>query len=184
MLVSYLGILGSVIGIVYGLYFANIYFFMFFTNWCMIIHLITFVQIVIGNAKSEFTRKLLIVSWSLGWVVTIMFWIYVYPLFTGPLPPMWNLILCHGLIHLGIVDVFLKSQIKIEKNDVAWPLIVALVYIFVAVLPLKYLAGIIIYPLFFDEVGPTIGILIGNISICTLTFYSGFYVLRPKGKKI
>jgi hypothetical protein len=121
---------------------------------------VTLLSFILLNKYPELKRKLLITSWTAGWVVTIMFWCLVYPLTadTGKLLPLYHLLSTHGGVHIFIVWTFLKSSINVRIDDVLWPIGFSMAYLFLVTVPLKF-AGITIYPLFLEEFWPTIGIM-------------------------
>ena len=111
-----------------------------------------------------------------------MFWLYVYQhLDPKLLPPVLHYTSTHGGIHLLIVKEFFKSKITVKLEDFRWALLIAIMYLFCAILPLKY-AGVIIYPHFFDKLLPTIAIIFGTLIIFTLSFLSGFYLSNNNQK--
>jgi hypothetical protein len=177
-----LGLFIALVNLVFSLYFIKLKFFIFLTCWCLVIHTVTLYRVNFGLEKEELTRKLLIVSWTIGWVVTIMFWVYIFPIIDGKLlPPVWNYVCTHGLIHIFIVAYLYENKIHIEIQDFKWPFLLSMIYMFLMVLPLKYF-GIIIYPMFFDELVPTLVILLGSTILGFSTFFLGYSTLNTKKK--
>ena len=93
--------------------------------------------------------------------------------------PLWFNISIHGGIHLIIVREFFNNDIIIQHKDVRGPFLIAILYLLCIAVPLKYF-GIIIYPLFFDEILPTIVIIIGGFTVVYLSFLSGYYLINKK----
>ena len=165
-----------------GVHFLGPRFFIYLTNWTLLLHMFALLSLCLQKKKSELQRNLLIVSWTMGWVITIMFWVYIFPIIDlNLLPPVWHYVSTHGGVHLFIVYEFLNSNLHLEKKDFKWPILMMLSYLFLMVLPLKSY-GIIIYPLFFDEVIATISILLGSFLVLGIAFYTGIYSLSKKKK--
>ena len=167
----------------YGIhYFGIALFFYFFTNWGLIIETFTLLSLCFKNSSNSLIRIMLITSWTLGWMVSLMFWLYVYQTIDrNKLPPFWHYSSTHGGVHLLIVKEFFNSGIIAKPGDYRWPLSIILFYLFCTVLPLKYV-GVIIYPYFFDELLSTIAIILGAVAILILSFLSGFYLSKKKKK--
>ena len=73
-----------------GLYFLNVALLVFISGWTLILHLASFIIIALSKTINKATERLLITSWSLGWMVTVMFWVYVFPnVDLKMLPPAW-----------------------------------------------------------------------------------------------
>ena len=165
-----------------GLQFFKLKFFIFITDWALVLQLVAFIRLGMSDKINEFNRRLLIMSWSIGWMISLMFWIYIFPIVNlKELPPAWHYISTHGGVHGFFVYEFLQSTIKISKADFKWPVLVLVIYFFFMVLPLKFV-GITIYPLFFEEVIPTVVILLGSVLVLWLTFYAGLYLQNRKVK--
>jgi hypothetical protein len=177
-----LGFWLSLINTLYCLNFNGLMFFSYFTYWCLVLHIIALYSVSYGLEKQEITRKLLITSWSMGWTVTIMFWSYVFPLIDGAsLPPVWNYVLNHGGVHALIVTYLYNNRIKTKVTDIKWPILVFAIYIFAVILPLRSY-GVIVYPLFFEKLVPTVIILLATLSLLALSFGVQYYSLNIKQK--
>lgn len=176
MVLLKLGLLYSIFCICSAFYnFKHLAIF-FYTSWTMYLKFATFLSFVFLNKNPELKRKLLISSWTAGWVVTIMFWGYVYPLADKEkIPPLYHIASTHGGVHIFIVWTFLKSSINVRLDDVLWPIGFSMVYLFGVTVPLKF-AGITIYPLFFEEFWPTIVILVVNFGLHFLVFWIGMKI--------
>ena len=141
----------------------------YFTNWMLVLELIT-LSMKIFSIDSKKLRPILIVVWSLGWQVSILFWFYVYPLLTPEqAPPMWFNILSHGGVHLCVSKVFYDSNIQVKSSDFKYPVSVSLAYFALVVIPLKLL-GITIYPLFLVSFFPTLLIVSSSLLVTYLSF--------------
>ena len=185
LILCFVGLFGVFISTIVGISFFKGVFFVYLTNWCMFTHAAIFILFIAGRQNSELTRKLLIVGWTIGWMVTAMFWGYIFPIVErSKLPPIWVSILSHGGIHLVVVYLFLRSSITVLKKDFMWPVVFCFTYLMLFILPLKMFAGVIVYPLFFDQFIPTIAIFIGSFVTAGLGFFSGYYILVSKPKKI
>lgn len=144
----------------------------YLTIWVLIVELTLFLFVLVGLNKGNLYRILINISWTLGWQVTIMFWIYVFPLLTekNRLPlPFWFDFCAHGGVHMFAVGLFLRFPQKLKFQDSAWPVGMGLSYLFILVLPLKFY-GIIVYPLFFEEVLTTV-LVIGQSIIVSFSFF-------------
>lgn len=154
-----------------GIFFLGVKFFMYLTNWGLILHLFSFLAFSFDWKRTELMRKLFVTTWAIGWMVCIMFWCYVFPCIEAQkLPPVWHYISVHGAIHGLFVYELLKLGIKANFSDIYLPLSVGFSYIILVVLPLKS-SGIIIYPKFFEESIPTIVILIGLVIVLCMSLY-------------
>jgi hypothetical protein len=136
------------------------------------------------SGKSQQAKKLVITSWSLGWTVTLFFWVYVYPLTESQkLPPVLLYISSHGGINLIMTIRFLLSDLRIEINDFKWPCIVVIVYFFGMIMPLKFF-GFTVYPLFMEKLFPTILIIVCALTCLWLCFYIGLLFKSKSMNKI
>jgi hypothetical protein len=184
MLLTNLGLFMSFCCISWLVSSGSVKFLIYLTNWCLLIHTATLLRLRFRKTRSELDRVLLIISWTLGWVVSLMFWLYIYPILGARIGniPLWFNILSHGGVHSVIAFEFIKSQIEIQFPDFKYPFSVCMAYLFGLVLPLKQF-GIIIYPMFFDEVLPTVAVLIGALLISFLSFYSGTWFKTSRAKE-
>ena len=177
MIMPFSAVVLSTICLIWLVLHMKLNFLIYLTNWTLIIHFITSICLLLKLRRFEIIRVLLIISWTLGWLVTLMFWLYVYPLLTEKVLktlPMWFLLLSHGGVHLILVFEFLTQNVRMTYHDFKYPLLVMAAYMFLLVLPLKY-NGIIIYPLFFDEIIPTIMILFAGVASSFLSFHTAVY---------
>ena len=118
-------------------------------------------------------KKLLIAAWCIGWNVTIVFWICVYPaLPPEKIPPLWLNILSHGGVHLIISYLFYKNQVYIRNRDFIYPSFIMVVYMIIILIPFKY-SGVTIYPQFLDELIPSILMMFLSISTLVASFFIG-----------
>ena len=160
--------------------------FIYLTTWLLIIQFILFLIVLVGKMNTKVFKVINIISWTLGWQVTIVFWIYVFPLLTEQnriKVPYWFDYLSHGGIHLFAVLLFLRYDGTMTYKEYAYPLCVALFYLFAVVTPLK-LYGIIVYPKFFDEFGATIAVILGSIVITLSSFFAGKAIKSSKTLKV
>lgn len=172
------GLFIALLNIAVGLVSIKLKFFTYLTCWSLVLEAVSLYLVSFGLEKLELTRKILITSWTVGWVVTIMFWLYIFPIVDSKsLPPAWNYVCNHGLIHLFVVTHLYKNKIEIEKKDFKWPLLLILLYMFGMALPLKYF-GITIYPKFFVNLAPTLIILAGAFALALSSFSVGWFVLN------
>jgi hypothetical protein len=154
----------------------------FLTNWCGIIHCYTFFHLL--ASLKPFTKELLILSWCLGWAVTVLFWAYVYPLTDlEKLPPACLYISSHGGVNLFISIQFFLSDFLVELRDFKWPCIVLVAYFFGMTLPLK-IFGVVVYPHFMEKVIPTVLIITGTYICLWICFYIGLLLKSKKDKKV
>ena len=167
-----------------GLLFLKLKFFIYITNWALVLHLASFICLRMSETITGTKRRLFITSWCLGWLVTLMFWLYIFPILEyDKLPPTWHYLSTHGGIHIFFVYEFLQRSIDIYGRDFIWPILVTFLYFFVIALPLK-LAGITIYPLLFDEVIPTLLILGGAFVVLRLSFLTAYHLQNKKAKRV
>lgn len=155
----------------------------YLTIWTIVIHLVYFLVVLSGMNKGKLHKILLNISWTVGWQVTIMFWIYVFPLLneSNRLPlPYWFDFCAHGGVQVFVVALFLRSNETFELRDSTWPVGFGLSYLFLLIIPLK-LYGIIIYPLFFEEVFTTL-LVIGQSIIVSFAFF--WIGMKLKQRKI
>lgn len=159
----------------------------YLTIWTVVIHLVYFLVVLSGMNKGKLRKILENISWTTGWQVTIMFWIYVYPLLneSNRLPlPYWFDLCAHGGVHIFIVALYLRSSETFELKDSYWPIGFGLSYLFLLIIPLK-LYGIIIYPLFFEEVFTTLLVIGQSIVVSFAFFWIGMKVKNKNiGKKL
>ena len=144
----------------------------YLTIWVLFVELTLFLFVLAGLDKGKLYRILMNISWTLGWQVTIMFWIYVFPLLTeeNRLPlPFWFDICAHGGVHLFAVALFFRFPQKLTYQDSVWPVGMGLGYLFLLVLPLKFY-GITVYPLFFEECLTTV-LVIGQSIVVSFGFF-------------
>ena len=181
---SYLGLFCSLFCALGGLLTIKWKFFIYFTNWCLLIHAITLLKIlVLKQEKTEWTRKLLILSWSIGWSVTIGFWFFIFPIIDkDKLPPVWHYLLCHGGIHASIVLIFCKHPITIKPKDLCIPLFVLAVYAFFLLLPLKIFFGLAVYPMLADSLVGGLIVIVGTFFIVSFSFFVGYFMIKNKKK--
>jgi hypothetical protein len=184
--IAAVGIASSGLSLVTILNAIGLQSFIYLTIWTLIIHLSLFMSLLGGFMKSHLFKVLIIISWTLGWQVTIVYWVYVFPLLTEknrlPLPP-WFDFLAHGGVHFLVVLIFLRFKGSFTTQDFVYPLSVALGYLFLVVTPLRFL-GVIVYPKFFEEVIPTISVIIGSIVVSLFCFYAGKVVKDRKMVKV
>ncbi|OMJ95183.1 hypothetical protein SteCoe_1562 [Stentor coeruleus] len=154
----------------------------YLTTWNMNLQILTLFVCTFIKNRSELKRKLLILSWTCGWTVVIIFWGFIFP-FTdsSKLPPTYQYISTHGGVHMFVVVLFFRNKFEIQGKDILLPLGLYTVYMFGMLLPLK-IFGIKIYPLIFEKFWPTIIafiiIYVANLGI----FWIG-YVAKKKFKK-
>jgi hypothetical protein len=178
-------------GLIYGLtaitWGASIYgplrFFAFLTSWCTCIQTFTFALSLTGWSSSSLFKKLVVVSWSLGWSVCVLFWTYVYPLVDKTkLTPAPLYLSTHGGLNLVMTALFLKTDIHVKKSDFWWAIAWPLVYSLVILLPLK-MNDITIYPMIFDGLLPTLIIFAAKIGVIGGAFSAGKMIKDRSVKK-
>ncbi|OMJ95184.1 hypothetical protein SteCoe_1563 [Stentor coeruleus] len=152
-------------------------FMISFTTWCLILHILILFFIVIGKKDSRFVRVLLLIGWPVGWVVTIMFWVYIFPFVDkSVLPPSWQYIGCHGGINLIISYEFITSSIQANIYDFKYSVCFCLVYLVLFAIPLRFF-GIIIYPMMLEQAIPTVLIFIATFIVLVGSFFVGVRLL-------
>ena len=148
--------------------------FIFLTIWVVLLQLLTFISILLLPTYSSTKKTLIIASWNLGWLVTILFWFYIYPQIRHKDPsPLWSQILSHGVFHFQIVYIFLNTKFQVQNKDYLLTLFITLIYLFGCVVPLKYYYEITIYPKFFEEFWPTVLYIFGALGLTGIFFYIG-----------
>lgn len=172
---------GLVLGLVSFMWFPlqklSLRFMIFFTNWCLVLHIVTLFLIVIGKKDSSLVRVLLLISWPTGWIVTIMFWAYIFPIIDlSVLPPLWQYVSCHGGINFIISYEFITSSIQANLSDFKYSAYFCLSYVVLLAIPSRFF-GIIIYPMLLDQLIPTILIFIATIIVLFGSFYVGIRLL-------
>lgn len=160
--------------------------FIYLTTWLLVIQFALFLVVLAGKMNSKVFKVINIISWTLGWQVTVVFWIYVFPLLNEQnriKVPHWFDYLSHGGVHLFAVLLFLRYDGVVTFKDYAYPLSVALFYLFAVVTPLKFY-GIIVYPKFFDEIGVTVAVILGSIVVTLSSFLAGKAIKKSKDLKV
>ena len=157
--------------------------FIFLTIWVVILQLFTFLSILLSPKYSHIKNTLIVTSWNLGWLITILFWFYIYPQIKDIDPtPIWSQILSHGLVHFQMVFIFLKSKFPIQNKHYLLTLFTVLIYLFGCVVPLKYFYESTIYPKFFEEVWPTVIYIAAALGLTSVFFVFGKRLNRNKNK--
>ena len=155
----------------------------YLTCWCLVVHVLALFKLCFTLDRDETTRRLLIVGWTVGWIVCLIFWLVIFPSYSSAqLPPVWHYLLTHGGIHLILSREILKNPFHVSLKDILWPLIFVFCYLFLMLLPLKYY-GITVYPKVFEEFFITILVILGSITVMGLSFTSIYFLLR-KNKNI
>jgi hypothetical protein len=148
-----------------------------------VIQTFTFIISTTSYSSSSLYKKLLVVSWSLGWSVCVLFWTYVYPLVDkSKLTPAPLYMSSHGGINLVMSALFLTTDLKIQKSDFWWAILWPLVYSLTILLPLK-MNGFTIYPMVFEGLLPTLIIFAAKIGIIGSAFSAGWYIKSGRNKK-
>lgn len=177
------------IGLVYAIFIAIVGYLQYkliaiayLTTWNMNIQILTLIICTFMENRFELKRKLLILSWTCGWTVVIIFWGFIFP-FTNlsKLPPAYQYVSTHGGVHMFIVVLFFRKKFEIQSKDMLLPLGLYTVYMFGMLLPLK-IFGIKIYPLLFEKFWPTVIVFITLCVVNLAIFWIGF-VVKMKSKK-
>lgn len=182
-----IGLFGAIYGVLAISWGVQIYgpfkFLAFLTSWCTVIQTFTFIISTTSYSSSSLYKKLLVVSWSLGWSVCVLFWTYVYPLVDkSKLTPAPLYMSSHGGINLVMSALFLTTDLKIQKSDFWWAILWPLVYSLTILLPLK-MNGFTIYPMVFEGILPTLIIFAAKIGIIGSAFSAGWYIKSGRNKK-
>ena len=171
--VSVIGIIAGFLSIAPGFLLIGPQAILYLTTWTLIISeftiLIHFVRIL-----KEYQVKFMCVSWNLGWLSTIMYWFYVFPN-SNPedLFPMWLDSLRHGGVLVFVVIIFVKEDFCLKFQDFVPTLMMVFAYIFVCLLPVKFLIGKTLYPLLFEELYATCIIIFSAVSVAFAFFCLG-----------
>jgi hypothetical protein len=148
---------------------------LYLTNWVLVLDLLTFTLLLLNKFPSHH-KKLLIITWTLGCQVSLVFWVSVYPLLPeSKIPPAWFNFLSHGGIHLLLCKLFIEKKPLIKTRDLQYPCIVLLLYTLLILLPSKS-SGLTIYPSFLEDFQTTLSILFFSTSVILSSFFLGKYL--------
>ena len=183
MYFSGLGFLIASFGLAAGASYFGLWVFKFITCWTLNLHIVTLFYITFVKSSGETARILLILSWTLGICISILFWIYY--LFVGydsPVPLWLDSLLHGGVAGMIIIQTFMLKPI-FRLQDIKWPIGFYFTWFFTAAVPLRLL-NIEIYPDFLFKLQPTIGFFIGFMGPILFGFFVGLAVFGNSKKKI
>ncbi|CAG9312373.1 unnamed protein product [Blepharisma stoltei] len=145
----------------------------YLTIWTLIINTSSLLILKLDLGSQNLQQALVIVSWILGFNVSLLFWLYVYPMIgdSVKLPPVWHLSLDHGILLLFFIPEALNPKISFNFRDFFKAIYVMLAYLLVVMVPCA-LKGIVIYPgLSFNN---SFTLIIVGVNIGTVV--SGYYI--------
>lgn len=182
MLIQKIGLVYSIFTAIAGYLQYKLISIAYLTTWNMNLQILALFICTFMKNRFELKRKILILSWTCGWTVVIIFWGLIFP-FTelSKLPPTYQYVSTHGGVHMFIVVLFLREKFEIQIKDMLLPLGLYTVYMFCMLLPLK-IFGIKIYPLIFEQFWPTIIVFIVVCVVNLGIFWIGLAV-KMKSKK-
>ncbi|CAG9322696.1 unnamed protein product [Blepharisma stoltei] len=131
--------------IIRGISIQNFKFFLYLTHWALIVKTLTFLCIFRGLGSDNFRKNLLVIAWTSGINVTIIYWTYAYPLMVSPDFELWHLLLTHGGICLFLIPEIMTCPFTLSNKDFLGPACVAIIYISCVLIPCAYF-GMILYP--------------------------------------
>ena len=154
----------------------------YITVWTATLHTFTLYRAIYGKEKDDTTRKLIVTSLGLGWLVSVAFWYYY--LFTDiniPQIPIVVDILIHGGIFSTIIFYLLKSEIKFNLGEIYLPLGFFFIWLFSVAIPLRYF-NIEAYEDFLFKLKPTI-VMMALFLISLIIGFVGIHSLSNNSKK-
>lgn len=127
----------------YFIYFDPSRYLNFLTNWSMTITFLYYGTVLCAYLDSKYTHLsvlLLHTSWVMQGIISIMFWVLIYPI-AEDLPPLPLMIPTHGLFLIPLGIDLMLSNVQLKRSNGMISLIFGLAYNFLINMPYSLLVA-------------------------------------------